>query len=418
MPDDDIATKKAKRSTFGRVLTSLFIIITLTIVIAGGLVFYAQVQMHTRGPLVEAKIITIKRGMGSGPIAHMLEDEGVISNAGIFLASTYALRSSRGSLKAGEYEIPASSSMSEVLSLLQAGKSLAYKVTIPEGWTTQKALERIAANKVLKGDISDRPAEGTLLPDTYVFQRGTTRDALIKRMLKAQTKLLDELWDKRQKNLPIKTQGQALILASIVERETGLDGERARVAAVFINRLNKKIRLQSDPTIIYGIVGGKGKMDRPISKKDIAQKTPYNTYQIDGLPPGPIANPGRAAIAAVLNPDKSDELFFVADGSGGHAFAKTLRSHEKNVAKWRKIERERKKAPVKKIPVKKPEQKSSLGVSPKSAQKSAAKPVAVKSNQISLPAATLSIPVTAPASTTTSAAGVPIPLPRAKPARN
>jgi len=407
LPDDDIPDKKAKRSTLRHVLTSVFIIITLAIVIAGGLVFYAQVQMHTRGPLVEAKVITIKRGMGSGAIAHMLADEGVISNAGIFIAASYALRSSRGSLKAGEYEFPATSSMSEVLSLLQAGKSLAYKVTIPEGWTTQKALERIAANKVLQGDISTRPGEGTLLPDTYVFQRGTTRDALINRMLKAQTKLLENLWNKRQKKLPVKTRNEALILASIVERETGIDRERARVAAVFINRLNKKIRLQSDPTIIYGIVGGKGKMDRPLSKKDIATKTPYNTYQINGLPPGPIANPGRAAIAAVLNPDKSDELFFVADGSGGHAFAKTLKGHERNVAKWRKIERERQKA-LDKNPVKKPTQ----GVSAKEFKKSST----TKGNMLAKPDVPLSVPATA--SIKAKKTSVPIPLPRVKPARN
>lgn len=406
MPDD-IPVKNAKPSTFRRVLTSLLVIITLGIVISGGLIFYAQVQMHTRGPLIEGKIITIKRGMGSGPIAHMLADEGVISNAGIFIAATYVLRSSNGSLKAGEYQIPASSSMSEVLSLLQAGKSLAYKVTIPEGWTTQKALERIAANKVLKGEISTRPGEGTLLPDTYVFQRGTTRDVLIKRMLDAQTKLLDELWDKRQKKLPVKSKSEALTLASIVERETGIDEERGRVAAVFINRLNKKIRLQSDPTIIYGIVGGKGKMDRPLSKKDIATKTLYNTYQINGLPPGPIANPGRAAIEAVLNPDKSDDLFFVADGTGGHVFAKTLKGHEANVAKWRKFERERKKTQNKK-PVKKPAQ----GTPAKESKKS----TSAKSNKLVKSDAPLSVPATG--SINATAPSVVIPLPRVKPAQN
>jgi len=395
LSQENSPAKNGKRSSVGRVLTSLFVMGVLAILVAGGLIFYAQTRMHTRGPLIDAKIITIKRGMGSNAIAHMLANEGVIANAGIFIAATYALRSSRGSLKAGEYKIPASSSMSEVLSLLQAGKSLVYKVTIPEGWTTQKALERIAANKVLKGNISDKPAEGSLLPDTYVFQRGATRDDLVKRMRAAQKKLLDELWDKRQKNLPLKTRSEVLILASIVERETGIGAERAQVAAVFVNRLNKKMRLQSDPTIIYGLVGGKGKMDRPISKKDIAEKTRYNTYQIDGLPPTPIANPGRAAIAAVLNPDSTNDLFFVADGSGGHVFAKTLKSHEENVAKWRKIERDRKKLQIDKPATKKSDGKSSLK----------------KTNRLSVP------PMPA-ASTASSLGGVPIPLPKAKPARN
>jgi len=332
-----------KSSALKRALRSMFLLGVMAIIAIGGAFVYAQSAMRAQGPLTSAKIITVERGMGTVPIAQMLAEQGVISNPGVFMAATYALRPTRGSLKAGEFEFSAKASMASVLRALQAGKSLAYKVSIPEGWTTQKAIERIAANKVLKGDISLKPAEGSLLPDTYVFQRGTTRDGLIKQMQAAQKKLLESLWDKRQKNLPVKTHAEVLILASIVERETGIGAERAEVAAVFINRLNKKMRLQSDPTIIYGIVGGKGKMDRPISKKDIAQKTAYNTYQIDGLPPTPIANPGRAAIAAVLNPDISDNLFFVADGSGGHAFAKTLKGHNANVAQWRKIERQRKK---------------------------------------------------------------------------
>ncbi len=343
MSDDDYFEEPAKRSALGRVLRSLMVMALLAIVLGGGALFYAQSAYTSAGPLKSTKIITIKRGMGTAPIAQLLSEEGVINSPGVFMAATYVLRSTRGSLKAGEFEFPAGSSMAEVLRLLQAGKSLAYKVTIPEGWTTQKALERIAKNTVLKGEISVKPPEGSILPDTYVFQRGTTRDALVKRMTSAQKKLMDELWDTRQKNLPIKSRAEAVTLASIVERETGIGAERAKVAAVFVNRLNKKMRLQSDPTIIYGIVGGKGKMDRPISKKDIAQKTPYNTYQIDGLPPTPIANPGREAIIAVLNPMDTDALFFVADGSGGHAFAKTLKDHQANVAKWRKIEKQMKK---------------------------------------------------------------------------
>ena len=333
-----------KRGAFGRVIRSIFLMGFLALLAGVGAFVYGQSTLNAQGPLDKSKIVTIKRGMGTSAIARQLADQGVISDPAVFMAATYLLRSKRGSLKAGEFEFPPKASMNEVLKRLQAGKSLAYKVTIPEGWTTQNALKRIAANKVLVGEITIKPGEGSLKPDTYVFQRGTTRDALIKRMQKAQTRLLDELWAKRQKGLPIKTRKEALILASIVEKETGIKSERPHVASVFINRLNKKMRLQTDPTIIYGIVGGKGKMDRPISKADIARKTPYNTYQIDGLPPTPIANPGAEALAAVLNPIKTDDLFFVADGTGGHAFAKTNKGHEANVAKWRKIERARAKA--------------------------------------------------------------------------
>jgi UPF0755 protein len=333
-----------KRGALARILTSLFLLGMFAIILVAGTLFFATSEMAAKGPLKASKIITVKRGTGTSKIAQMLEKEGVISNSSIFMMATYAYRRSRGSLKAGEYEIPAGASMSKVLKLLQTGKALAYKVTVPEGWTTQKAVARINANKVLKGQLTLTPAEGSLLPDTYVFERGSTRDSVLKRMISAQQKLLDKLWNKRAENLPIKTRREAVILASIVERETGISSERAKVAAVFINRLNKNMRLQSDPTIIYGIVGGKGKMDRPLSKKDIATKTPFNTYQIDGLPPTPIANPGREAIAAVLNPAVTDDLFFVADGSGGHAFAKTLKDHQANVVKWRKIERDKRNA--------------------------------------------------------------------------
>jgi UPF0755 protein len=179
-----------------------------------------------------------------------------------------------------------------------------------------------------------------LLPDTYAFQRGETREKIVERMRQAQAKLIDSLWDQRAANLPLKTKEEALILASIVEKETGIAAERKRVASVFINRLRKGMRLQSDPTIIYGIVGGKGKLGRPIRRSEIDAKTAYNTYQIDGLPPTPIANPGRLAIEAVLQPDETEELYFVADGKGGHAFAKTLAEHEANVKLYRKFERE------------------------------------------------------------------------------
>jgi hypothetical protein len=199
-------------------------------------------------------------------------------------------------------------------------------------------LHRVRENDVLMGELTLKPNEGEVLPETYLFKRGKTRDELVAEMVEAQSKLLEELWTARGSNVAVKSAREAVILASIVEKETGVAEERPRVAAVFSNRLKKNMKLQSDPTIIYGIAGGKGKLDRPLSKADIADKTAYNTYQITGLPPGPIANPGRQAIEAALNPAPSTALYFVADGTGGHAFAETLAEHNANVQKWRGIE--------------------------------------------------------------------------------
>ena len=227
---------------------------------------------------------------------------------------------------------------------LTEGRTAAAKLTIPEGLTSQQIVERLKAAESLTGEITQIPAEGTLLPDTYVFNRGTTRQDLIDRMLAEQTKLLTAAWEKRAATVPFQTMQQAVIMASIVEKETGKSDERDRVAAVFVNRLRKNMRLQSDPTIIYGIAGGQGPLGRPILRSDIDQKTAYNTYQIDGLPPTPIANPGRLAIEATLNPAQTNDLYFVADGSGGHAFSENLKDHNAAVANWRRIEREAKAA--------------------------------------------------------------------------
>jgi UPF0755 protein len=201
------------------------------------------------------------------------------------------------------------------------------------------ALARIAEHPSLTGEIAIAPPEGAIKPDTYLFRRGMSRDTLISEMTAAQSKLLDELWKARNPSLPLKTSEEAVILASIVEKETAVPEERPKIASVFLNRLARGMRLQSDPTIIYGIVGGKGRLDRPLTKADIAQTTPYNTYRIDGLPPGPIGNPGRASLEAVLNPLNTKLLYFVADGSGGHAFAETLEEHNRNVANWRQLGR-------------------------------------------------------------------------------
>jgi UPF0755 protein len=225
-----------------------------------------------------------------------------------------------------------------VVATLSDGKVIIHQISIPEGLTSEQIVARLMDNDVLTGNIDEVPAEGSLLPDTYNFQRGMSRSQLIQHMQQAQQRLVKEIWARRAADLPIKTPEQLVVLASLIEKETGKPDERTRVAAVFINRLKQKMRLQSDPTIIYGLVGGKGTLGRPIMKNEIDQPTPYNTYLIDGLPPGPISNPGRASLEAAANPARTRELYFVADGTGGHAFAETYEQHQKNVGRLRNME--------------------------------------------------------------------------------
>ncbi len=322
-------------------LTTLFTMLMVVVVAAGGLFYYASQEFNSTGPLSDDTIIMVRTGMGSTSIARWLERKGAITNNLIFLSGLY-FHKANGKLKAGEYLFKKTASMNDIMQQLIAGRSIMHKFTVPEGLTSLQIVERLKTDPILVGELSYTPQEGELLPETYVFQRGMTREDLLAKMKAAQKKLLDQLWPKRAAELPMKTRKEALILASIVEKETGVPGERPRVASVFINRLKKSIRLQSDPTIIYGLVGGKGPLGHPIRRSELNKKTPYNTYQIDGLPPTPIANPGKAAIAAVLNPLVTKDIYFVADGTGGHVFAETLAQHEKNVANWRKIEKQRK----------------------------------------------------------------------------
>ena len=244
----------------------------------------------------------------------------------------------REDLKAGEYQFKAHASLRDVVATIVEGRVVAHQLTIPEGLTSEQIVARLLEDDILTGNIKEIPREGSLLPDTYNFNRGITREQMIQRMQQGQQRVLKEVWDRHSPDLPIKTPEQLVVLASLVEKETGKPEERTRVAAVFVNRLKQKMRLQSDPTIIYGLVGGKGTLGRPIIKSEIEQPTPYNTYQIDGLPPGPIANPGRASLEAAANPARTRELYFVADGTGGHAFAETYEQHQKNVARLRAME--------------------------------------------------------------------------------
>lgn len=306
----------------------------------GGLFYFAKTQFDSAGPLNHSTVFVIPKGEGVNAIAERLEREGIIRDRRIFVASVIYFKV-QDKLKAGEYEIRKSASMRDVLDKLVEGRAVLHKVSIPEGLTSKQVVDRLNAHEMLKGEIASIPEEGSLLPDTYKFSRGMTRQDLIDRMKAAQQKFVKKLWAKRQKGLPIKTPEEAIILASIVEKETGRADERSRIAGVFVNRLRKGIPLQSDPTIIYGLVGGEGTLGRGILRSELEKETPYNTYKIKGLTPTPIANPGRAAIEAVLNPAKTKDLYFVADGTGGHAFAPTLSKHNQNVSVWRQIERER-----------------------------------------------------------------------------
>jgi UPF0755 protein len=301
----------------------------------------ALVESRKAGPLTADTVVVIAREDDGGPIAEQLERAGVIDSATWFTAMTL-MDGTRGALKRGEYAFKAGVSMREIEAQLIAHKVVQHKLSVPEGLTSDQIVGRLRDDDGMFGDIKEPPREGSLLPDTYFFERGDARQSMLTRMSKAQAKLVDEIWKKRATDLPIKSPGELVTLASIVEKETGKADERPRVAGVFINRLNKHMKLQSDPTIVYGLVFGKGTLGHPITKAELDQPTPYNTYNIDGLPPGPICNPGKAALEAVANPARTKELYFVADGTGGHAFAETLEQHLKNVARWRQIEKDAK----------------------------------------------------------------------------
>src|SRR6201989_1179450 len=291
------------------------------------------------GPLKEDKIVNIPPRAGKGDIAEKLQREGVIDvNRWVFIGGVFALKAS-SDLKPGEYEFRKNASWRDVIGTIVEGKVVQHAVTIPEGLTSEQIVARLSENDIFTGTVREMPREGTLLPETYKFPRGTPREQVTQRMRQAQKRVLAEIWERRNSDIPVKTPEQLVTLASIVEKETGKADERSRVAAVFVNRLRQKMKLQSDPTIIYGLAGGKGTLGRPIKRSEIMQPSPYNTYVVDGLPPGPIANPGRASLEATANPARTRDLFFVADGTGGHTFTETYDQHQKNVAKLRSMEK-------------------------------------------------------------------------------
>ncbi|HVX79592.1 MAG TPA: endolytic transglycosylase MltG [Bradyrhizobium sp.] len=328
------------RNPFVVIGNAIITIVLLLMIGAGATYYYGEKKITEPGPLQEDKTVIIPSRAGMSDIADTLQSAGVIdSNRWAFIGAVLALRA-RSELKPGEYLFQKNASLADVISTIVSGKVVQHSVTIPEGLTSEQIVERLSDNDIFSGSITEIPREGTLLPETYKFPRGTTREQVIARMQQAQKRVLAEIWEHRNPDIPIKTPEQLVTLASIVEKETARADERSRVAAVYVNRLRAKMKLQSDPTIIYGLVGGKGTLGRPIKRSEILQPSPYNTYVIEGLPPGPIANPGRASLEAAANPARTRDLFFVADGTGGHAFTETYEQHQKNVAKLRSMEKQ------------------------------------------------------------------------------
>ncbi|MEM9393237.1 MAG: endolytic transglycosylase MltG [Pseudomonadota bacterium] len=379
------------RALASNMLTIL--IVSFLAVIA--LVAWGQREFTSSGPLEAPTFFEVPRGASLSRIAEALEEQGIISSASIFrLGAQYSELDD--DLKFGNYEMPASISMQDVLALLSEGAAssyrfvatyvirvadaemrlreripgedrivevatwtagaeapevyaelvasgtpMAFRVSVAEGVTSWQITDALSKAEFLSGEIGPLPPEGTLAPDTYDVTRDAGRASLLARMREAQERILAEAWDERQSDLPVTTPEEALVLASIIEKETSVPDERGVVSSVFVNRLREGMRLQTDPTVIYGITRGVGTLGRGIRRSELRAETPWNTYVISGLPPTPIANPGRDAILAAVNPDETDYIFFVADGTGGHAFAETLAEHNRNVARWREIEAER-----------------------------------------------------------------------------
>ena len=343
-PDEVPAPPRRSRAARHPVVVSLNFFITIAVVavmVIGGLGLYTKLQFDEPGTMTEDLVMPVSQGAGLTDIADLLEESRAISSRLVFrIAVTFYGNQSK--LQAGEYRIPALSSMREIMDLMIDGNTLFYAVTIPEGLTSEQIVGRLMANEILVGQIDEIPAEGALLPETYQFSRGDTRQSVLDRMRRDHGRVLADIWERRAPGLPIVSPEELVILASIVEKETGIADERSRVAAVFINRLNRGMRLESDPTIIYGLFGGAGApAGHALLQSELNRETPYNTYQIDGLPPGPIANAGVAALEAVANPSQTNDLFFVADGTGGHVFAETYEEHLRNVERWRQIEQNR-----------------------------------------------------------------------------
>ena len=317
----------------------------LALVLGGALLVAVAVaglvqRADSPGPAAEETTVTVPTGSGLAAIATRLAEAGVVDDPWLFRLYV-RLRGMERALTAGEYAFPAGVSAAEVARMLRDHHVVQYRFTLVEGWTVAQTVAALRAEPDLTGELPEPPPEGSLLPDTYFFQRGESRAELVARMRAAMEVELAAAWAERAPGLPLESPEEALILASIIEKETGVAAERDLVAGVFVNRLERGMRLQTDPTVIYALTGGEGPLDRALRRRDLEVEDPYNTYVHAGLPPGPIANPGRASIRAAVNPAATDYLYFVADGTGGHAFAETLAEHNANVRAWRRVQRQR-----------------------------------------------------------------------------
>ncbi|MET0315064.1 MAG: endolytic transglycosylase MltG, partial [Hansschlegelia sp.] len=331
--------KRRRDGAFVGYLSGLLTFLTLIVLGIAGALFYGKLTFDSPGPLAADTTVMISKNEGVGEIADALGRAGVVDQPKVFELGV-RLYGANDKLRYGEYGFPAHVSMREAMEILALGKPIEHAVTIPEGLTSLQVVERLRDQPLLTGDVKETPPEGSLLPETYKFSRGAPREQVIARMQQTQKSVLEQVWAGRDPSVRgVKTPEDLVVLASLVEKETGVPEERSRVAAVFANRLARGMRLQSDPTIVYGIVGGRGTLGRSLTRADILNRTPYNTYAISGLPSGPITNPGRQALEAAAHPAKTSDLYFVADGTGGHAFAPTLAEHNRNVAKWRQLER-------------------------------------------------------------------------------
>jgi UPF0755 protein len=318
-----------------RVLKVFGLLILALALLGGAAGLYAWTTAKAPGPLAEAKAVVVPRG-NVNDIAGTLLSQGVISDGRVFALLAFLTRS-EGPLRAAEFEFPARASIRQALTVLRESRPVQRRLTIPEGFLSGQITALLQRTEGLIGEVP-AIAEGALLPETYNFQWGDTRASLVRRAEQAMTQALNEAWASRAPNLPLASPREALVLASIIERETGVAGERAKVAGVFVNRLRRGMPLQSDPTTAYAVSPGTP-LDRPLTRADLDRDHPFNTYRIRGLPPGPIASPGKDAIRAATQPENTDFLFFVADGTGGHAFARTLEEHNRNVARWRALAR-------------------------------------------------------------------------------
>ncbi|TPE50731.1 endolytic transglycosylase MltG [Amaricoccus solimangrovi] len=328
---------------FRHIAANALTILIVALALLLGAIVWGQRQYAAPGPLTEPLVMEVDRGEGLSSVAAKLRSEGAIRNDTIFRVAARYSKLDQG-LRYGEYQIPPGASMKDILELMNRGGNVVRQVIVPEGWTSWQVVEMLNNRDDLSGEVAELPGEGSLAPAGYDFQRGDTRQSLIDRMRARQDRILAEAWANREQGLPLRTPEELLILASIVEKETGLPEERAMVASVFENRLREGMRLQTDPTVIYGLTLGKETLGRGLRASELAKPTPYNTYLIQGLPPTPIANPGEAAIEATAHPAEGDMRYFVANGTGGHVFSATLSEHNRNVAAWRRIEAEQRRA--------------------------------------------------------------------------